>query len=182
MKPVISHGPLCPSATTWRHLALAGLKPQLSLLSQLFRRSASELSNYSPGICVSLCDNAARSRPRPPPIPPNYSELSSRYRGRWCSRTCRLLVLFASVSRQRCRDVTVVADALSHTFTTRRSTPATRRDRCRWLKHVEHAGYYGYYVRNNIGVHRQHLNFPLYYNRIICDNPEKGKGRWSRIC
>ena len=35
-----------------------------------------------------------------------------------------LLVLLASMSRQRRRDVTiVVVDALSHTFTTRRTTP-----------------------------------------------------------
>lgn len=79
-----------------------------------------------------------------------------------------LLVLLASMSRQRRRDVTVVADALSHTFTTPRTW-----DRCRWLKHLEHAGYYGHYVRNT-DVPRHHLNFPLHYSCIIRrDNLEK---------
>lgn len=113
MKPDISYGPFCFSATTRRHLALTGLEPlglHKPLLSQLFRRPALELFT---GMLLYADDNTsefvngknhAASRPRSIIISPRYLS---------CYRVC-VDYLFCS-RRDSCRRRSV-----SHTFTTRR--------------------------------------------------------------
>lgn len=133
MKSIISYGPLCFLAddpATFSVNRTKAAAAQASTFHQLFRRPAPELSNYSPERSYTSHINT-RIRARQEscslticlPIPPNYSAISPTRLPRACMCVCvrRLLVLLASVTRERRRDVTVVVDALSHTFTTRRT-------------------------------------------------------------
>lgn len=73
------------------------------------------------GICgISLLSRRLRLSLIPPNCYPRYPRVIVTVIAR---ARDDLLVLLASMSRQRRCDVTVVADALSYTFTTRRTTP-----------------------------------------------------------